>query len=382
MSAKKEQTGMNPKEFIKALDNIIEEKNISREVVLEAMELALATAYKKNFDSKTNVRVDINSDTGEIKVFSYQVVVDDFDYGKEETDEEGNVTVIPPEIPLDAQILLEDAQKQVPGIKVGETIEEEVTPRDFGRVAAGTAKQVVTQKIREAERNSIIDEFADKEFELMLGLVAMEDANNYYIDLGRTRGILPKAECIPGEEIKMGSNIKVYITKVECNTKGPLILLSRKHYGFVKRLFESEIPELQDGTVVLYSVAREPGVRSKVAVYSTNPKIDAKGACIGEHGSRIAGIFKELNGEKVDLIEYNEDPVEFIKNALQPAKDVIVSITDEVKKEALAIVNDENLSLAIGKKGNNVKLASRLTKYKIDVKTMDQITKEGNKTEE
>ena len=376
------EKGMNPKEFIKALDNIIAEKNISRELVLEAMEQGLLTAYKKNFDSKTNARVEINSDTGEIKVFSYQVVVDDYDYGEETTDEEGNTVVVPPEIPLDAQILLEDAQKEVPGIKVGETIEKEVTPKDFGRVAAGTAKQVVTQKIREAEKNSIIADFADKEFELMIGLVAMEDQNNYYIDLGRTRGILPKSECIPGEEIKMGSNIKVYITKVESNTKGPLILLSRKHYGFVKRLFESEIPELQDGTVVLYSVAREPGIRSKVAVYSTNPRVDAKGACIGEHGSRIASIFKELNGEKVDLIEYNEDPVEFIKNALQPAKDVIVSITDETKKEALAIVNDENLSLAIGKKGTNVKLASRLTKYKIDVKTMDQITKEGNKSEE
>lgn len=370
---------MNGKEFIKALDHIVEEKNISRDVVLEAMELALTTAYKKNFDSKTNVRVDINSDTGDIKVFSYQVVVDDYDYGKETVDEEGNEVIIPPEINLDAQILLEDAQKIVPGIKVGETIENEVTPKDFGRVAAGTAKQVVTQKIREAEKNSIIADFEDKEFELMIGLVAMEDANNYYIDLGRTRGILAKSECIPGEEIKMGSNIKVYITKVESNTKGPLILLSRKHYGFVKRLFESEIPELQDGTVVLYSIAREPGVRSKVAVYSTNPKVDAKGACIGERGSRIAGIFKELNGEKVDLIEYSEDPVEFIKNALSPAKDVIVSITDEVKKEALAIVNNENLSLAIGKKGSNVKLASRLTKYKIDVKTMEQVTEEGNR---
>lgn len=370
---------MNSEEFIKALDYIVKEKNISRDVVLEAMELALTTAYKKNFDSKTNVKVDINPDTGDIKVISYLVVVDDFDYGEETTDEEGNEVVIPPEVNLDAQILLEDAQKIVPGIKVGETIEKEVTPKDFGRVAAGTAKQVITQKIREAEKNSIIADFADKEYELMVGLVAMEDANNYYVDLGRTRGILAKSECIPGEEIKMGSNIKVYITKVESNTKGPLILLSRKHYGFVKRLFESEIPELQDGTVVLYSVAREPGLRSKVAVYSTNPKVDAKGACIGEHGSRIAGIFKELNGEKVDLIEYNEDPVEFIKNALSPAKDVIVSITDPVKKEALAIVNDENLSLAIGKKGFNVKLASRLTKYKIDVKTMEQVTAEGNK---
>ena len=370
---------MNGKEFIKALDHIVEEKHISKNVVYEAMELALQTAYKKNFDSKTNVRVEINRETGDIKVFSYLIVVDDVDFGTEEIDEEGNVVKIPPAINPDAQIILEQAEEIVPGIKVGETIEKEVTPKDFGRVAASTAKQVVTQKIREAEKNSIIAEFEGKEFEMMLGLVAMEDSRNYYIDLGRTRGILPKSEIIPGEEIKMGTNIKVYITKVENQTKGPLILLSRKNYGFVKRLFEMEIPELQDGTIELYGVAREAGVRSKVAVYSNNEKVDAIGACIGEKGCRIGGILKELNGEKVDLVLYSEDPAEFIKNALSPAKDVIVNITDPVKKEALAIVNDENLSLAIGKKGSNVVLASRLTKYKINVKTLVQIQEEGNK---
>jgi len=370
---------MNSKEFIKALDHIVEEKNISKDVIFEAMELALQTAYKKNFDSKTNVRVDINRETGDIKVFSYLVVVEELDFGTEEEDEEGNITRIAPEINIDAQITLEEAREMVPNIEIGETIEKEVTPKDFGRVAAGTAKQVLTQKVREAEKNSIIEEFQDKEFELMLGMVAMEDAKNYYIDLGRTRGILAKSECIPGEEIKMGSNIKVYITKVENGTKGPLILLSRKHYGFVKRLFESEIPELQDGTIELFSVAREAGIRSKVAVYSTNEKVDPIGACIGERGARIGSILKELNGEKVDLIVYSENAEEFIKNALSPAKDVIVNITDPMKKEALAIVNDENLSLAIGKKGSNVKLASKLTKYKIDVKTLVQIQEEGNR---
>ncbi len=372
---------MNAKEFLKALDHIVEEKNISREVVLEAMELALTTAYKKNFDSKTNVRVDINPETGEIKVISYLVVVDDYDEGTETMDEEGNIVKIPPEINEDAQILLEDAQELVPGIKVGETIEKEVTPKDFGRVATSTAKQVINQKIREAERNSIMSEFEDKEGEMMVGMLAMEDAKNYYVDLGRTRGILPKSEMIPDEVVKMGSSIKVYITKVEETTKGPLILLSRKHYGFVRRLFETEIPELVDGTVMLYAVVREAGIRSKVAVYSNNEKVDPIGACIGERGSRIASILKELNGERVDLVLYSEDPEEFIKNALSPAKDVIVNITDEKNKEALAIVNDENLSLAIGKKGSNVKLASRLTKYKIDVKTLTQINEEGNKTE-
>ena len=266
----------------------------------------------------------------------------------------------------------------VADIKVGETIETEVTPADFGRVAAGTAKQVIMQKIREAEKNSIVDEYADKQDEMLVGTLAMEDARNYYVELGRTRGILPKTEIIPGEELKMGSSIRVYVTKVEASAKGPLILLSRKHFGFVKRLFESEIPELADGTVLLHAVAREAGVRSKVAVESTNEKIDAIGACIGERGSRIASILKELNGEKVDIILYNSDPAEYIKNALSPAKDAIVTITDPMKKEALAIVNDENLSLAIGKKGANIKLASRLTKYKIEVKTLNQVNEEGN----
>ncbi len=370
---------MNAKEFLKALDHIVEEKNISRDVVLEAMELALATAYKKNFDSKTNVRVDINRDTGEIKVYSYLVVVDEYDEGSESVDENGNIVHIPPAINEDAQILLEDAQEIVPDIKVGETIEKEVTPKDFGRVATSTAKQVINQKIREAERNSIMEEFQDKEGEMLVGLLAMEDSKNYYVDLGRTRGILPKSEMIPDENVKMGSSIKVYVTKVEATTKGPLILLSRKHYGFVRRLFETEIPELVDGSIMLYACVREAGIRSKVAVYSTNEKIDPIGACIGERGSRIANILKELNGERVDLVLYSENPEEFIKNALNPAKDVIVNITDPIKKEALAIVNDDNLSLAIGKKGSNIKLASRLTKYKIEVKTLAQINEEGNK---
>lgn len=370
---------MDNKAFIKALDGIVKEKNISSDVVFDAMTLALQTAYKKNFDSKTNVRVDINKETGDIKVFSYLVVVDEIDYGSEEDDGEGNIIEIPPKINIDAQILLEDAKKIDPKVKVGDTIEKEVTPKDFGRVAAGTAKQVVTQKIREAEKNSIIEEFADKEFELMVGLVAMEDQKNYYIDLGRTRGILPKSEIIPGETIKMGSSIKVYITKVENGTKGPIIMTSRKHYGFVKRLFETEIPELQEGLIMMYAVARDAGNRSKVAVYSTNERIDAIGSCIGERSSRISNILKELNGEKVDLILYDEDPTVFIANALSPAKNVIVNITDEVKKEALAIVTDDNLSLAIGKKGSNIRLASKLTKYKLEIKTLSQINEEGNK---
>ena len=376
---KKGMKKMNSKEFIKALDNIILEKGISKDVVYDAMELALATAYKKNFGSKTNVKVKIDRNTGDIRVFSYYVVVDDYDDGVDSVDEEGNAIHIPPEINPDAQILLEEAREIDPTIEIGETIEKEVTPKDFGRVAASTAKQVLTQKIREAERENIMAEFHDKQGEMMMGLLAMEDQKNYYVDLGKSRGIMAKSEIIPGETLKMGTNVRVYITKVEETPKGPLILCSRKHYGFVKRLFETEIPELVDGTIELYSVIREPGVRSKVAVYSNDEKVDPVGACIGERGSRIASILKELNGEKVDLVRYSDDAATFIANALAPAKDVTVNIIDPVKREALAIVNDENLSLAIGRKGTNIKLASRLTKYKIEVKTLRQINEEGNK---
>ena len=372
---------MNSKELIKAIDNLVAEKNISPDIVFEALQLALQTAYKKNFNSKTNVRVDINRETGDIKVYSYLVVVDDYDYGYDEEDEDGNITHVEPAINKDAQILLEDARKIVPTIKLGETIEEEVTPADFGRVAAGTAKQVVMQKIREAEKNSIIEEFADKQDELMIGMVALEDQRNYYIDLGRTRGILPKNDIIPGEQIIMGSNIKVYVTKVESGPKGPVIKLSRKNYGFVKRLFEHEIPEVANGTIILQQVVREPGVRSKVAIYSTNDRIDAIGSCIGERGSRIAGILKELKGEKLDLVLYDEDPAVFIKNAMTPAKDVIVSIPDSEVRNALVIVNEDNLSQAIGKKGINIKLASKLTKYHLEIKTMEEIQKAGNNEE-
>ena len=366
-------------EFLKALNLVTEEKGISKDLIIDAMKQALMTAYKKNYDARTNVRVYFDELTGKFKVISYYVVVDDYIDSTYETDEEGNEIEIPPEINPDAQMLLEDAKEIDPDIKVGDTIEKEVTPHDFGRVAAGAAKQVVTQRIREAEKESIVNEFGDKQDEMLVGMLAMEDQRNYYVDLGRARGILPKSEMIPGEEVKMGSSIKVYVTKVEAGTKGPLILLSRKHYGFVKRLFESEIPELADGTVILYQVAREPGIRSKVAVYSTNDKVDAIGACIGARGSRIANILKELNGEKVDLVKYSNDPAEFIKNAMAPAKNVIVSIKDEEKREALVVVDNDNLKLAIGRKAINVRLASKLTRYKLEVKTMEDIQKEGNK---
>mgnify|MGYP002518169806 FL=1 len=370
---------MNSKEFLKAVDNIVKEKGIDKEVVYEAMELALTSAYKKD-NSKTNVKVLINRDTGDIKVYSYLTVVDDDkpdDYPDEvEYDSEGNeieIELFNPE----TEIKLSDARREDKSLNVGDTIDTEVTPKDFGRVAASTAKQVVVQKMREAERNSIMEEYGDKQDEMLIGTVALEDTDNYFIDLGRTNGILPKKDIIPGEKIEMGSQIKVYVTKVDNSGKNLLILLSRSHYGFVKRLFELEIPELSDGSVLLYSVARDAGNRSKVAVYSENPNIDPIGACIGEKGSRIAHIIEELHGEKIDIVRYDKDPAVFIENALSPAKNLTVAITDPKKQEAMVIADGDNFSLAIGRKGQNARLASRLTKYKIDIKTMEQASSEG-----
>lgn len=393
---------MNAKEFKKAVDNIVLEKNIDKEVVYQAMELALTSAYKKNFDSKTNVRVVFDRETGDIKVFSYLTVVADDKLTKEEYEEElfnryAEDEDLDTEIPnheeeeseekkeveqisffnKDTEIKLSDAKKINKTYEIGDTIDTEVTPKDFGRVATSTAKQVVIQKIREAERASITEDFGDKEDEMLIGTVALEDTDNYFIDLGRTNGILSKKDIIPGEHIEMGSQIKVYVTKVDTTGKNVTVLLSRRHYGFVKRLFESEIPEITSGTVLIYSVARDAGSRSKVAVASDNMNIDPLGACIGEKGSRINRIIKELNGEKLDIIKYDSDPAKFIENALLPAKNLTVAITDEKKQEALVIADGDNFSLAIGKKGQNAKLASRLTHYKIDIKTKEEAAEAG-----
>lgn len=381
---------MDSKAFKTAIELLKKEKGIEEDTIYEAMELALTSAYKKNYKSLSNVRVDINRETGEIKIFSFKTVVDrsiedkyksfadiDFDNVSDDDDDETDEPVLPFVYDENIHLTLEEAQKIAPGIQVGETIEEEVTPKDFGRVAAATAKQVVVQKIREAEREVIIGEFKDKQDELVVGTVAMEDVRNYYIDLGRTQGILPKTEIIPGEEIKMGSSLKVYITKVESGAKGPLILLSRTHYGFVKRLFELEISEINEGLILVYSVARDAGNRTKVAVYTEYNNIDPVGSCIGERGSRIANILKELHGEKVDIVPYDKDASKFIANALSPAKNLQVFITDEKKKEAYVVVDEDNLSLAIGKKGSNVKLAARLTHFKIDIKTLAQAREDG-----
>lgn len=347
------------KEFIKAVDSLVAEKGIDKKIVIEGMEAAMANAYKKNTGIQ-NVKATVNPETGQIRLFTYKTVVETID--EEDKDNESIIS-------------LEDARKIVDDIQVGETIDTEVKiiPEEFGRVAVLSAKQIIVQKVKEAEKNLVTEEFQDKQDEILVGTLSREDSKNYYVDLGRAHGVLPKDEIIPGEKLVMGSSIKVYVSKIEFGSKGLFILLSRSHYGFVKRLLESEIPELSDGTVVLYSVARDAGNRSKIAVYSEYDKVDPVGAIIGEKGSRINRVLEQLNGEKIDVILYDKDPVKFIQNALSPAKDVDVRIVDEKNREALAIVNDENSSLAIGKKGQNVKLASRLTKYKISIKKIGEL---------
>lgn len=347
------------KEFIKAVDSLVAEKGIDKKIVIEGMEAAMSNAYKKNTGIQ-NVKATVNPETGQIRLFTYKTVVEAID--EEDKDNESIIS-------------LEDARKIVDDIQVGETIDTEVKiiPEEFGRVAVLSAKQIIVQKVKEAEKNLVTEEFQDKQDEILVGTLSREDSKNYYVDLGRAHGVLPKDEIIPGEKLVMGSSIKVYVSKIEFGSKGLFILLSRSHYGFVKRLLESEIPELSDGTVVLYSVARDAGNRSKIAVYSEYDKVDPVGAIIGEKGSRINRVLEQLNGEKIDVILYDKDPVKFIQNALSPAKDVDVRIVDEKNREALAIVNDENSSLAIGKKGQNVKLASRLTKYKISIKKIGEL---------
>ena len=367
----REVNSKQAKEFIKALDGLVEEKGIDKKIVIEAMEAAMANAYKKNMGI-SNVKATVNPETGQIRLFTYKTVVTLDPYVNEEGEE------VTPVLDEDTQITLDEAKKIVDDIQVGETIDTEVKidPSEFGRVAVLSAKQIIVQKVKEAEKELVNQEFGDKQDEILIGTLSREDAKNYYVDLGRAHGVLPKDEIIPGEKLEMGSSIKVYVSKVEMGTKGIFILLSRSHYGFVKRLLENEIPELSDGTVMLYSVARDAGARSKIAVYTDYDRVDPVGAIIGEKGSRINRVLNQLNGEKIDVILYDKDPAKFIQNALSPARDVEVRITDEKNREALAIVNDDNSSLAIGKKGQNVKLASRLTKYKITIKKAGELENE------
>jgi len=336
-------------ELLDALERIEKEKGISREVIIEAIEAALISAYRRNFNQAQNVRVDINLESGVMKVYARKEVVEE---------------VFDPRL----EISLEEAHKISPNYQLGDIVELEVTPREFGRIAAQTAKQVVMQRVREAERGVIYAEFADREEDIMTGIVQRVDSKFIYVDLGKIEAILPAHEQMANEKYQPHDRIKVYITKVEKTTKGPQIYVSRTHPGVLKRLFELEVPEIYDGTVEIKAVAREAGDRSKISVHSDNPEVDPVGACVGPKGTRVQAVVNELKGEKIDIVKWSPDPVEYVANALSPSK-VLDVIVNEEEKSTTVIVPDYQLSLAIGKRGQNARLAAKLTGWKIDIKS-------------
>ena len=343
-------------EFIEALREIVDLKGISEELLFETIEDALVAAYKKNFatlsGSVQNVKVSMNRETGEIHVYGQKTVVD-------EVVDDSN------------EISLEEAKEYSPRYQLGDTVDIEVTPKKFGRIAAQSAKQVVIQRIKEAERNIIFNEFITKEFDIVTGTVIRKDRGNVFIDLGKIEAVLGANEQMPGEEYNFNEKLKLYIVEVKNTTKGAQIGVSRTHPGLVKRLFELEVPEVFGGVVEIKSISREAGSRTKIAVYSNDENVDAMGACVGPKGVRVQNIVNELRNEKIDIIKWSKKSEEYISNSLSPAK-VLNVVVDEVSKSAKVIVDDNQLSLAIGKEGQNVRLAARLKGWKIDIKSRTQ----------
>jgi transcription termination/antitermination protein NusA len=340
-----------------ALNSLSEEKGIDKKILLEALEAALISAYKKNFKSASNVRVELNEDTGKMAVFSRKTVVEEVEDSQEE-------------------VSLDVAREIDPNHEVDDIIEVEVTPKDFGRIAAQAAKQVVTQRVREAERGVIFSEFVDREEDVMTGIIQRKDSRFIYVNLGKIEAKLAETEQIPNEEYNIHDRIKVFVTKVENTSKGPQIYISRSHPGLLKRLFEMEVPEIYDGTVEIKSVAREAGDRSKISVHAQDPEVDPVGSCVGQKGQRVQAIVNELKGEKIDIVEWSEDPTVYVSNALSPSK-VIEVLVDEEEKATTVIVPDYQLSLAIGKRGQNARLAAKLTGWKIDIKSESEAKEEG-----
>lgn len=349
--------GIDTTELIMAMDELEKTNGIDKDFLMESVESALVVAYKKNFESNDeNVKVIIDKNDGQMHVYQEKDVVETVEDEKKE-------------------ISLEEAQKINVNYNVGDKVEFELMPKEFGRIAAQTARQVITQKIREASRDVIFSEFADKKGEIITGLVQKADGGAVIMDLGRIEGIMPKKEQIPTETYHVNDKIKACIISVEKGIKGSTqIILSRASTELVRKLLEIEIPEIYEGVIEIKSISREAGSRSKVAVYSPNPNIDPVGSCVGQKGIRIQNIINELNGEKIDVIEWNEDPAIFIATALLPAKVLAVDIKEE-EKFAQVIVQDDQLSLAIGKGGQNAKLAARLTNWKIDIKSESQFRK-------
>lgn len=340
-------------ELLIAIEQLEKERGISKDILIDTLVTALQTAYKKNFGSNQNVRVDFDEETGDIRVYSSKVVV-------EEILEDD-----------DLELPIEEAKEINPAYEIGDIVEEEVTPKDFGRIAAQTARQVVVQRIREAERNIIFDQYSDRASEIINGSIQRVSKGIIYINLGKTEAMLLPSEQIATERYEQGLRIKTYITEVKNTTKGPQILVSRTHPGLVKRLFELEVPEIHDGEVEIKSIAREAGSRTKLAVFTSIEGVDPVGSCVGQKGARVQNIVTELNGEKIDIIEWSDDPVQLISNALSPSSVERVILSDE-EKAALVVVPDNQLSLAIGKEGQNARLAAKLTNWKIDIKSTSQ----------
>lgn len=338
---------------MQAFEQLGKEKGIAPEVLFDAIEAALISAYKRNFGSAQNVRVMLDRHTGEIHVYTRKEVVTDVDDHRLQMD-------------------LEEARQYDVRYEEGDIVEIEVTPKNFGRIAAQTAKQVVVQRIREAERGIIFEEFSSRESDIVTGIVQRIEQKNVYIDLGKAEAILSPSEQIPGEMYKHGDRLKTYIIEVKKTTKGPQIIVSRTHPGLLKRLFELEVPEIHDGIVEIKSVAREPGLRSKIAVYTKDENVDPVGACVGHKGMRVQTIVNELRGEKIDIVKWNSDVAKYVANALSPAKVVSVEV-NEADKITEVIVPDYQLSLAIGKEGQNARLAAKLTGWKIDIKSESQV---------
>ena len=355
--------------FNQAIDQIVEEKGISKDRIVETIEAALAAAFRKDFgNSDQNIQVEFDVETGSSTVFNVKTVVEEI------TEEhEGNEREFLTE---------EDAQELEKGAKVGDVIKQEITPSaEYGRIAAQTAKQVIIQRIREAEREILMDEFDDKEGQIVNGSVQRIEGNNVYVDLGRTNGILFPSEQIKSEAYSIGQRIKVYVSEVKQTPKGPEIILSRSHPNVIRKLFELEVPEVYSGVVEMKAVSREAGSRSKIAVWSDQEGIDPIGSCVGQRGTRVQAIISELAGEKIDIILWDEDPVKFITNALAPAK-IISVVTKEKDQEATVEVEDDQMSLAIGKAGQNVRLAAKLTGWKIDVVKTDGEDDEASEKDE
>ncbi len=340
-------------EFLEALYALEKEKGIPVDILMETIEAALLSAYKRNFGSVQNARVQINRETGDYQVFTQH-------------------TVVEKDVDPRLEISLSDATKLDPRYQLGEVVEYEVTPRDFGRIAAQTAKQVVMQRIREAERNLVYEEYANRERDIVTGVVQRAEQKNVYVELGKAEAILTPSEQAHGEVYRHGDRIKAYILEVKKTTKGPQVFVSRTHPGLLKRLFELEVPELFEGIVELKSIAREPGYRSKIAVYSRDENVDPVGACVGLKGTRVQAVVNELRGEKIDVIKWDSDSSKYVAASLSPAKVVAVEIWEE-EKIARVIVPDFQLSLAIGKEGQNARLAAKLTGWKIDIKSESQM---------